>query len=137
LGTAIAASFMGNWVGILLLISFIPLLLALALHFKSWEMFLLSMWGIAVCGSMSAGELPMKGWMSGWLGLLFACIGLEGLDGVPRYTFGTEILEDGISYIPVLIGLFGLAEVLRVLPQKITVHDSIRCRADCAAVPCS
>ena len=117
LGTAIAASFMGNWVGILLLISFIPLLLALALQFKSWEMFLLSMWGIAVCGSMSAGELPMKGWITGWLGLLFAFIGLEGLDGVPRYTFGTEILEDGISYIPVLIGLFGLAEVLRVLPQ--------------------
>ena len=58
LGTAIAASFMGNWVGILLLITFIPVILLLALQFKSWEMFLLSMWGIAVCGSMSAGELP-------------------------------------------------------------------------------
>ncbi len=118
LGTAIAASFMGNWVGILLLITFIPAILLLALQFKSWEMFLLSMWGIAVCGSMSAGELPIKGWISGWIGLMFAFIGLDAIDGVPRFTFGSETLEDGISYIPVLIGLFGLAEILRVLPQK-------------------
>ena len=81
-------------------------------------MFLLAMWGIAVCGSMSAGELPLKGWISGWVGLLVSFIGLDAMDGVPRYTFGVLILEDGVSYIPVLIGLFGLAEVLRVLPQK-------------------
>ena len=118
LGTAIAASFLGNWIGILLLISFIPLILLFALQFRSWEMFLLAMWGIAVCGSMSAGELPLKGWISGWVGLLISFIGLDAIDGVPRYTFGILILEDGVSYIPVLIGLFGLAEVLRVLPQK-------------------
>ena len=118
LGTAIAASFLGNWVGILLLIAFIPVILLLALHFKSWEMFLLSMWGIAICGSMTAGERPLKGWISGWIGLLIAFVGLDLIHGVPRYTFGVDILEDGISYIPILIGLFGLTEILRVLPQK-------------------
>ncbi len=118
LGTAIAASFMGNWVGILLLISFIPVLLALALLFRSWEMFLLSIWGIAICGTMSAGERPLKGWISGWIGLLIAFVGLDSIHGVPRFTFGIWTLEDGISYIPILIGLFGLTEILRVLPQK-------------------
>lgn len=118
LGTAIAASFLGNWVGILLLIAFIPLILLLALEFRSWEMFLLAMWGIAICGSMSAGSMPLKGWISGWIGLLIAFVGLDSIHGVPRYTFGSLILEDGIGYIPILIGLFGLTEILRVLPQK-------------------
>lgn len=118
LGTAIAASFMGNWVGIILLISLIPVILLFALEFRSWEMFLLAMWGIAICGSMSAGEMPLKGWISGWIGLLVAFVGLDSIHGVPRYTFGNRMLEDGISYIPILIGLFGLTEILRVLPQK-------------------
>jgi len=118
LGTAIAGSFLGNWVGIVLLIAFIPLILEFALEFRSWEMFLLAMWGIAICGTMSSGEQPLKGWISGWLGLLVAFVGLDRIHGVPRFTFDTYILEDGISYIPILIGLFGLAEILRVLPQK-------------------
>jgi len=119
LGTAIAASFLGHWVGILLLIAFIPVILFLALEFRSWEMFLLAMWGIAICGSMSAGAHPLKGWISGWIGLLIAFVGLDSIHGVPRYTFGSLILEDGISYVPILIGLFGLSEILRVLPQKV------------------
>lgn len=118
LGTAIAASFMGNWVGIVLLIAFIPLLLSLALEFQSWEMFLLAMWGIAISGTMSSGSMPLKGWMAGWLGLLISFVGLDAIHGVPRFTFGNLLLEDGISYVPILIGLFGLTEILRVLPQK-------------------
>jgi len=118
LGTAIAASFLGNWVGILLLIAFIPVLLKLALSFQSPEMFLLAMWGIAISGTMASGKRPIKGWISGWIGLVVSFVGLDAIHGAPRFTFGFERLEDGISYIPVLIGLFGLAEILRVLPKK-------------------
>jgi putative tricarboxylic transport membrane protein len=118
LGTAIAASFLGNWVGIVLLIAVIPVILFLALQFRSWEMFLLSLWGVSICGSMSSGEMPLKGWISGWIGLLISFVGLDRIHGVPRYTFGIGVLEDGIGFIPILIGLFGLAEILRVLPQK-------------------
>jgi putative tricarboxylic transport membrane protein len=118
LGTAIGASFLGNWIGIVLLIAFIPLLLALALEFRSWEMFLLSMWGIAISGTMSSGEMPLKGWISGWIGLLVAFVGLDAIHGVPRFSFGHSLLEDGISYVPILIGLFGLTEIIHVLPQK-------------------
>ena len=70
LGMAIAASFIGNWVGIVLLVGFIPLILTFALNFRSWEMFLLAMIGISICGSMAAGSLPLKGWITGWIGIL-------------------------------------------------------------------
>ena len=118
LGTAISASFLGNWVGILLLIAFIPAVLFFALQFRSWEMFLLALWGITICGSMASREDPLKGWMSGFIGLMVAYVGLDPIFGVPRFTFGSFNLDGGISFIPVLIGLFGLAEILRVLPQK-------------------
>ena len=118
LGTAISASFVGNWVGIVLLILFIPAVLFFALQFRSWEMFLLSLWGIAICGSMSSMGSPLKGWISGWLGLLVSFVGLDAIHGVSRFSFGSYNLDDGVSFIPVLIGLFGLAEILRVLPQK-------------------
>ncbi len=118
LGTAISASFIGNWVGILLLIALIPAVLFFALQFRSWEMFLLSLWGIAICGSMSSMEMPLKGWISGWLGLMVSFVGLDAIHGVSRFSFGSYNLDDGVSFIPVLIGLFGLTEILRVLPQK-------------------
>ncbi|MDG1280841.1 MAG: tripartite tricarboxylate transporter permease, partial [Pseudorhodobacter sp.] len=70
LGMAIAASFVGGMVGIILLIAFIPLLLTFALNFRSWEMFWLAVIGIMVSGSMAAGSMPLKGWIAGWLGIL-------------------------------------------------------------------
>ncbi|KIT17585.1 tripartite tricarboxylate transporter permease [Jannaschia aquimarina] len=116
LGMAIAASFVGNWVGIGLLILFIPMLLGFALSFRSYEMFMLAMLGILVCGSMSAGASPVKGWIAGWLGLLMAFVGLDPINGVPRFTFGVRALEDGLSYVAILIGVFGLTEILKTLP---------------------
>lgn len=119
LGMAIAASFIGNWVGIFLLVGFIPFILAFALSFRSWEMFLLAVIGISVSGSMAAGSLPLKGWIVGWLGLLIAFVGLDAIHAVPRFAFGLPGLYDGINYIAVLIGLFGMTEIFRVLPQKV------------------
>ncbi len=118
LGMAIGASFIGNWVGIVLLIGFIPLILAFALQFRSWEMFLLAVIGISVSGTMAAGALPLKGWIAGWLGMLVAFVGLDSIHAVPRFTFGVLELQDGINYVAVLIGLFGMAEILRVLPKR-------------------
>ena len=118
LGTAIAASFIGGTIGIILLIAFIPLILSFALNFKSWEMFWLAVIGIMVAGSMAAGSMPLKGWIAGWLGMLVAFVGLDAIHAVPRFTFGTFALFDGVPYVAVLIGLFGLAEILRTLPSR-------------------
>lgn len=118
LGISIAASFIGGGIGIILLIAFIPLILTFALNFKSWEMFWLAVIGIMVAGTMASGAMPLKGWIAGWIGMLVAFVGLDSIHAVPRFTFGTFALFDGISYVAVLIGLFGLAEILRTLPSK-------------------
>jgi putative tricarboxylic transport membrane protein len=118
LGMAIAASFIGGGIGIVLLVLFIPMILTFALNFRSWEMFWLAVIGIMVAGSMSAGTMPLKGWMAGWLGMLVAFVGLDSIHAVPRFTFGSLAVYDGISYVAVLIGLFGMAEILRTLPSK-------------------
>lgn len=117
LGMSIAASFIGGGIGIVLLILFIPMILSFALSFRSWEMFWLAVIGIMVAGSMAAGSLPLKGWIAGWLGILLALVGLDAIHAVPRFTFGSVALYDGVSYVAVLIGLFGLAEIFRTLPS--------------------
>ena len=118
LGLSVTASFMGNWVGILLLVACMPLILAIALQFRSWEMFLLAVIGISICGTMTAGSSPLKGWITGWLGMMLAFVGYDAIHGVPRFTFDIPALYDGISYVAILIGLFGLTEVMKVLPQR-------------------
>lgn len=118
LGMSIAASFVGGSIGIILLVLFIPLILTFALDFKSWEMFWLSVIGIMVAGTMASGSMPIKGWIAGFLGMLIAFVGLESIHAIPRFTFGSFAVYDGISYVAVLIGLFGLAEILRTLPAK-------------------
>jgi len=118
LGMAIASSFVGGTIGIVMLVLFIPLILTFALHFRSWEMFWLAVIGIMVSGSMSAGSMPLKGWIAGWLGMLVALVGLDSIHAVPRFTFNSMALFDGISYVAILIGLFGMAEILRTLPAS-------------------
>ena len=115
LGTAIVASFMGNWAGTIAVMIFVPLVMAIAMKFGAWELFLLAFWGITICGTLVGGEKPIKGWISGWLGLLIAMVGVEPIHGVHRFTFDLAVLIDGVGEIPIIIGLFGLTEVLKAL----------------------
>ncbi len=117
LGMSITASMVGNWIGILLLITCVGYVLDIALQFASWEVALLALWGVAISGTLTSGEAPVKGWISGWLGILLAMVGREEIHGVERFTFGNAELLLGIPYIPVLIGLFGMTEIFMVLSQ--------------------
>ncbi|GEO16711.1 tripartite tricarboxylate transporter permease [Microvirga aerophila] len=115
MATAILASFMGNWFGILVLVLLTPVLLSFALSFGAWEQFLLAVWGILVAGSISGeGDSAIKGWISGWIGLGIAMVGSEPIHAFPRMTFDIPELRGGIEFIPALIGLFGIAEVMRM-----------------------
>jgi putative tricarboxylic transport membrane protein len=117
LGMSITASMVGNWIGILLLITCVGYVLDIALQFASWEVALLALWGVSICGTLTSGEAPVKGWISGWLGILLAMVGREEIHGIERFTFGNAELLLGIPYIPVLIGLFGMTEIFMVLSQ--------------------
>lgn len=118
LGTALTASCIGSLAGLMFLVFLFPLILALALEFGAWEMFLLAIVGILLTGNLTASGHPVKGWISGWLGILISMIGLDPVNAYPRFTFGLNELYGGPGFVPIMIGLFGLAEVLRVLPAR-------------------
>jgi putative tricarboxylic transport membrane protein len=118
LGCAIFFSFIGNWMGIIALIAFVPIIINIALRFSSWEIFLLAMVGVAVSGTITSGERPLKGWISGWIGLGIAFVGKETILGVDRFTFNYPMLSSGIHFLPVMIGLFGLTEIIKVLQKE-------------------
>ncbi len=107
IGIATVQSFTGGILGTLILLFSAPLVA----EFGPWEYFWFSIFGIFICANLS-GESTIKGLIAGIFGILFSLVGVDPLHGVLRYTFGIHQLEGGISYIPALIGLYGVAEAL-------------------------
>ena len=70
-----------------------------------------ALFGLTMMVSVS-GSSPVKGLTTGFLGLLISTIGLDSMHAFKRYTLGTPLLLDGISFVPVMIGLFGVGEIL-------------------------
>jgi len=119
IGTGVISSFMGMIVSIIALVFLTPFLYKIAIKFGQWEYFLLAFFGVMICGNLSTGKDPIKGWVVGFLGFFVAMIGLEPIYAYPRFTFGSLQLKGGISLIPALIGVFGISEVLIVLQEQI------------------
>jgi putative tricarboxylic transport membrane protein len=111
IGIAQIASFGGLLISSFFLITCSPLIAHFALKFSTPEYFAVAVFGLTIIGSLSTRS-PLKGLLAGLFGLLIATIGLDPLDGIPRFTFGSDYFLGGISYVPALIGLFGIAEVL-------------------------
>jgi putative tricarboxylic transport membrane protein len=112
IGLATTSSFFGSFIGLIALSLFTPILGSFALDFKSFEMFWLAVFGVAICGNLTAPRDPIKGWISGILGILLAFCGMEAIQGHPRCTFGVLDLYSGFSLIPVMVGTYGMAEIL-------------------------
>ena len=107
-----AASFTGTMISVLFVLFFAPVISRLALRFNSQEMFLLAVFGVVICGNLTSGGRPVKGWIAGFLGLLFSQVGLDTVNSMARFTFGNMNIRGGISLLPVMIGLFGFPEIL-------------------------
>lgn len=88
-----------------------------ALRFGPAEYFGLALFGISLMAGVS-GERVVKGMLAGMLGLALATVGLDPMTAYPRYTFGHSEFLDGIAFVPVMIGLFGLAEVLVQISER-------------------
>lgn len=121
---ATIVSFLGTVLGVFILILTTPFLAKVALKFGAWEYFLLSVFGIMICGNLSAEE-PIKGWIVGFLGLVISMIGIEEIFAYPRFTYGSIQLMGGISLIPAMIGMFGIPEVISSL-KKISETTTIQ-----------
>lgn len=119
IGAGVIASFFGMLVSIAFLIFLTPFIYKIALKFGQWEYFLLAVFGVMICGNLSTGKDPIKGWVVGFLGFFTAMIGLDKVYAFPRFTFGLLQLKGGISLIPALIGVFGISEVLMVLEEEV------------------
>lgn len=86
-------------------------LAAFALRFGPAEYFAVAVLGISTMVGLSS-ESAVKGFLMGALGLALALVGLDPILAYPRFTFGSADFVEGISFIPVMVGLFGVAEVL-------------------------
>ncbi|MDZ7638827.1 MAG: tripartite tricarboxylate transporter permease [Bryobacterales bacterium] len=80
------------------------------LRFGPPEYFALTLFGISLMAGVSGNNLA-RGMLSGMIGLTISTIGLDPMMAVARYTFGNPEFLDGIAFVPVMIGLFGLGEV--------------------------
>ena len=115
IGIATTGSFLGSAIGLLLLAFFTPLIGNFALNFKSFEFFWLAIFGIVICGNLTAPKDPLKGWIAGFLGLFVATIGMEPYHAYQRFSFGYMDMAGGIHLIPAMVGAFGFAEIITVM----------------------
>ncbi|MGB9790799.1 MAG: tripartite tricarboxylate transporter permease [Thermotoga caldifontis] len=132
LNVATIMSGIGSIIGAIFIVSLAPALGAVALKFGSWEFALLAIFGTIIAGSLTAPKDPLKGWIAGFLGLMIAMIGLDEIVSFPRYTFGNIQLYGGISLLPVLVGVYGIPEILtslkRVTKAEVVLDFSTRGR---------
>lgn len=115
---ATTSSALGTLLSVIFVLTLTPFLTSLALKFASWEFFLLSIFGIMICGALTAPGNALKGWISGILGLLVAMIGLDTVDTFARFSYGNVNLMSNIQLIPVMIGLFGFPEIVKSFKQS-------------------
>jgi putative tricarboxylic transport membrane protein len=112
LALAAIGSFIGGTVAIAALVVVALPLSNLALRFGPPEFFALMLIGLTMVTGL-AGRSIIRALVSAAVGLLIAMIGIDPVQGAPRFTFGTTQLLGGLNIVPVVMGLFGLSEILR------------------------
>ncbi len=116
LGAGMAASALGGVVGALFLAVFLPVGDKLVLAFGPPEFFALAMLGVVFIATMGGKSLS-KSLISGGLGLLLSLVGFDPMTGIVRFSFGALYLYDGINLATVVIGLFGIAQVIKMMVE--------------------
>ena len=104
-------SVFGGLISSLFLIFFAFPMADFALRFGPAEYAVVAFFGLTMMVSVS-GKSVVKGLLVGFLGLVISTVGMDSLQAFKRYTLGTPMLLDGISFVPVMIGLFGVGEIL-------------------------
>lgn len=112
LGASLVFSVIGGLFGTIVLILAAPALAELALKFSSFEYFWLVLLGLT-CAIFIASDNPLKGFVSLFLGMFIASVGMGNPAGAPRFTFDQPDLLGGVSLVPLMVGMFAMSEVLR------------------------
>nr|WP_325249899.1 tripartite tricarboxylate transporter permease [Amylibacter sp.] len=114
IGVTTVMSFFGGLIGISVLALAAPFVSNFALGFQPRDYFLLAILGILLVGSLSGGSL-VKGIFAGAFGIGLGAVGMDPLTFTQRFTFDIPIMQGGISFIAVMIGMFGVSEALQQL----------------------
>ena len=128
LGMAAVSSTIGGIISVLCLMAAAPLLAGAAYKFAPPEYFALTVFGLSMLASIGE-ESSIKSIMSGAFGVLLATVGIDLLTTVERFTFGMNELTEGIGFVPVMIGVFGIAELLTQAGQLGIDRERITLRA--------
>jgi putative tricarboxylic transport membrane protein len=115
---ALLATCTADFIANLALIFFAGMIAAFALRFGPPEFFMLICFSLTVVATLSSGAF-FKGLISACIGLFLATIGLDLVYGTNRLTFGSVEMMSGISFIPLLIGLFAIPEVLKACTGRL------------------
>ena len=117
LSLSACASFLGGTFAVVLLTLFGPLLARFAVTFGPSEYVALMVFAFATLSSL-VGRSPVKTLLGAILGLMIATVGIDANTGVNRFTFDVPDLFSGIDFLVVVIGLFGIAELLHLIEAQ-------------------
>jgi putative tricarboxylic transport membrane protein len=122
LGISTVSSFIGGLVSVTALWLISPQLAKLALKFSAPEFFLLAVFGLSIISSISGNSLA-KGLLCGALGISLSFIGIDSITGYPRFTFNNINLLSGMSFIPVMIGLFAMSQAFSTIENIFSADE--------------
>ena len=125
LGHAALGSMIGGVIGALLLICFTPVAAKLALLIQTPGKFSLILFALVVI-VISQRDAIAKGSASTLVGLMIATVGVDIMQPIARFNFGTEILVEGIDMMPLIIGTFAISELLCQLQEKKSGFGSLK-----------
>ena len=128
LGLATVASVAGGVFSLIVFIFAAPLLAKLALEFRPPEYFALAVFALSMLASIS-GKSSLRNLISGAVGVLIGTIGVHLTTGIDRFTFQVPELTEGINFVPVLIGLFAMSEMLSQSQTLDKTFERIRATA--------
>lgn len=114
IGSAATASALGATVGIFILILMIPVMRSAAIALGPAEYLMIAIWGLTTLAAL-AGSSLVRGLVAAGLGFQLAFIGYDPRTAELRFTLGIDYLADGLSLVPVLLGLFAIAEVIDLM----------------------
>jgi putative tricarboxylic transport membrane protein len=118
LGIAALGSFAAGTFALIALMLVAPALARVAIAFGPAEYFSLMVLGLTVLSFLSQGSMA-KSLLMAAIGILLGLIGIDQITAQPRLTFGRLELLDGIGLVPIVMGLFGVAEILSNLEQEL------------------
>ena len=125
LGIAAFGSFIAGTLGLLGLILLAPPLAEFALDFGPPEYFALTLLGLTLV-SFLGGDSWRKALAMAAAGLLLGTVGLDPVRSQARFTFGALSLQTGIELIPMVMGLFGFAQVLTMLERRLILDQVVK-----------